>query len=53
MPCLLLERMEDYARRAGRTAPLLLSGEVYRYHGRGYVLPTLFRIPSQRTVLRP
>ncbi|MHC5002359.1 MAG: hypothetical protein ACYTJ0_04480 [Planctomycetota bacterium] len=53
MPCLLLERLEDYVARAGRTAPVLLSGRVYRYGNRSYVMPSVFRAPRERTPLAP
>jgi hypothetical protein len=49
----LLERIETYVQRAGSTAPVLLSGRVHAYEGRGYLLPTVFQIPRERTMLRP
>ncbi len=51
MPCLMLQRLETYGRSTGRTAPILLSGRVFRYGRRNYVLPSAFRIPRQRTPL--
>ena len=53
LPCLLLERIEDYARRTGNNSPALLSGEVFIYQGQNYLLPTVFRIPHNRTKLSP
>jgi hypothetical protein len=53
MPCLLLERIEDYARRAGNNSPALLSGTVYTYRGQNYLLPTAFRIPQDGGNLSP
>lgn len=53
MPCLLLERIEDYARRAGGNAPILISGRVYVHGRRHYLLPTVFQIPFERTELSP
>ncbi len=53
LPCQLLERMERYAGRAGRTAPLLISGRLYTYQNRRYLLPTVFNVPHERTVLTP
>ena len=53
LPCLLLERMERQATRAGRSTPILLSGQVYHYRGRRFVLPTVFRVPYERTRLTP
>ena len=49
LPCRLLERM---ARRAAR-GPMLVSGRVFPYHGRNYLLPTSFQIPRGRTALQP
>lgn len=53
LPCLLLERMEDYARRRGNNSPALLSGTVYLYNGQNYLLPTVFRVPQERRNLSP
>ena len=53
LPCRMLEDLQRHARRSGPRTPLLVSGRVYRYHGRNYLLPTMFRIPRYRTVLRP
>lgn len=52
MPCLLLERMEELATSAD-AGPLLVSGRVYRYHGRNYLMPTSYQVPRERTPLRP
>ncbi|MEE9129886.1 MAG: hypothetical protein V3T84_07685 [Phycisphaerales bacterium] len=53
LPCLLRERMERYAERSGGRAAMLLSGRVYLYEDRNYILPTMFQIPHERTALRP
>ena len=53
LPCLLRERMERYAERSGGRAAMLLSGRVYQYEDRNYILPTMFQIPNERTALRP
>ena len=53
LPCLLLERIEDYARRTGNNSPALLSGPVYLYGGENYLLPTVFRIPAERRNITP
>jgi hypothetical protein len=53
LPCLLLERMEQYARIVGSDPPLLVSGHVHVYGGRNYLLPTVYRIPRERTPLEP
>lgn len=53
LPCLLLERIEDYARKTGNNSPALLSGQIYLFEGHNYVLPTVFRIPQDRRNLTP
>lgn len=53
LPCLLLERMERYAARSGARTAMLLSGRVYLYENRNYILPTMFQIPRQRTTINP
>jgi hypothetical protein len=53
LPCLMLERMESYARLMGAHAPVLLSGRVFRYEGRGYILPSAFRIPAEHSRIQP
>ncbi len=53
MPCMLLEELEQHAQRSSPDAPLLVSGRVYRYRGRNYLLPTMFQVPRDHTALRP
>jgi hypothetical protein len=53
LPCLLLEALEDYARKSGPTAPVLLSGQVFLHGGRNYLLPTSYRIPREHTKITP
>ncbi len=53
LPCMMLERMQEYARLRSNIAPMLLSGRVFEYQGRRYVLPTLYRIPRTRTPMTP
>ena len=53
LPCLLRERMERYAERSGGRAAMLLSGRVYLYEERNYILPTMFQVPHERSALRP
>ena len=53
LPCLLLQRLERRARLVGGAAVVLLSGRVYTYHGRNYLLPTVYRIPREKTQLTP
>lgn len=53
LPCMLLERIEAYARRLGGTAPALISGHVYAHEGRNYLMPIMFRVPQERRNLTP
>lgn len=53
LPCLMLERMQRYARQHSNVAPMQLSGRVFEYQGRRYVLPTLYRVPRNRTPIVP
>ena len=53
LPCLLLERIENHVRRTGDNVPVLLSGQVYVFEGRNYLMPSVYRIPRERTVLTP
>jgi hypothetical protein len=53
LPCLLLERIEDYAKKQGNNSPALISGTVSTYHGRNYLLPTVFRVPQDRKNITP
>jgi len=53
LPCLLLERIEDYARRLGNNSPAIISGQVFLFNGHNYLLPTMFRIPQERKNLMP
>jgi hypothetical protein len=43
LPCRMLQALEGVALREGDDAAVLLSGRVYRYYGRDYLLPTLFQ----------
>ena len=53
LPCLLLERIEEYARRHGNNSPALMSGQVYLYNGQIFLLPTVFRVPQERRNITP
>lgn len=53
LPCLLLERMERYARSRGGVAPMIISGRVLAFNGRNYLYPSVFQIPRGRTKLTP
>lgn len=52
-PCALLERMRQYTTQSTTKAAMLASGRVFAYRSRNYLLPTVFRIPSERTPLTP
>ncbi len=53
LPCMLLQRIELRLRSMGDDMPILLSGQVYTYHGRNYMLPTMYRIPREQTKITP
>ncbi len=53
LPCRLLQRMEQHPQRSRAHAPMVISGRVFHYHGRRYLLPTSFQIPHDRTTLHP
>ena len=53
LPCLLMEQMERQVERGDRMRVLLVSGRVFRYNRRNYLLPTAFQVPRERTPLRP
>lgn len=44
LPCTLLTQMEQRAMREGDDLDMLVSGRIYSYRGRGYVLPTLMQL---------
>jgi hypothetical protein len=43
LPCLLLERLENAARENDAAPAIVLSGTVYAFEGRSYLLPSSFR----------
>ena len=43
LPCLLLEKLETTARESDAPPAILISGTVYAYEGRNFLLPTSFR----------
>lgn len=53
LPCLLLEEIEMYLRAQRDDAPMLLNGRVYSYGRYDYIVPTVFRVPFERTKLSP
>ena len=44
LPCMLLMEMERRVMREGDDLDMLVSGRIYSYRGRGYVLPTLMQL---------
>lgn len=44
LPCLALQDMERNAHRLGDSVAMTVSGRVYLYAGRNYIMPTMFRI---------
>lgn len=52
MPCLLLQQLQRHFQARGN-APLLLSGRVFAYEGRNYLLPTVYQLPRERDMLTP
>jgi hypothetical protein len=53
LPCLLLESIEDYARRVGNNSPIIITGQVFLYEGQNYLLPTVYRIPRESSRITP
>jgi hypothetical protein len=53
MPCLQLERLEEHVRKSGMNAPILITGRAFTFDRRSYLLPSLYTVPRQRTVLTP
>lgn len=50
-PCMTLQRIEAWASRPGDNATLQLSGRIYQFQGRNYIIPTMFQVslPSELT----
>lgn len=46
-PCRTLSRLVPLAQRSGDSLELLVSGRVYAYGSRRYILPTLFQRPAE------
>ena len=44
MPCLNLAGMEKIAEKSGESATFTVTGQVFVYHNRNYLLPTLYQI---------
>lgn len=52
-PCRVLTRLVPMAERSGDSLELLISGRVYAYGSRRYILPTLFQRPARGTGVDP
>lgn len=48
LPCLNLESIDRTAQRRGERTVILMSGRVFAYEGRNYLLPTFFLIETDR-----
>ncbi|MFG0329903.1 MAG: hypothetical protein ACF8PN_08400 [Phycisphaerales bacterium] len=53
LPCRLLERMRAIAEREGDGAVLQISGVIYTYRDRNWLLPTMLVVPYERENLAP
>ena len=51
LPCAVLERLEHQARAGQGPMPVVLSGQVTRFQGRAYLLPTSFATPRTGRLL--
>jgi hypothetical protein len=45
LPCALLERLERQARSTVGPLTVVISGEITRFDGRAYMLPSSFAVP--------
>jgi len=48
LPCLLLEKMREDSLNASRGDGLIVTGEILAYHGRNFLLPTMYRVERLR-----
>ncbi len=48
LPCMLLAEIERYAREGGERQVITLSGQVYTYDDRNYLIPTVYLIERDR-----
>lgn len=54
LPCLLLEEIDAQLRRREGVRPtIVITGRVTTSGGRNYLLPTVFVVPRERTLLTP
>ncbi len=44
LPCQIVQRMEEVVGNRGDRAPLEISGRVFTYSGRNYLLPTMYQV---------
>ncbi|MAE67128.1 MAG: hypothetical protein CMJ18_22945 [Phycisphaeraceae bacterium] len=52
MPCAALEHMERLVAEQGDKLVFRLSGQIYRYRGSNYILPSIWNIPPDQGNLR-
>lgn len=50
-PCSTLQRMEAWAAQLGDNATMQVSGRIYQYQGRNFIVPTMFQVtpPNELT----
>lgn len=53
MPCRLLERMERLVSEDGDQVKFIVSGQIYEYYNRNYLMPTVMSVPYKRDNLSP
>lgn len=53
LPCMLLQGIEEYAQRTGNNSSIIITGQVYAYNGQNFLLPTVYRIPRDRSRITP
>jgi len=53
MPCRNLQRMERLVEERPDATRFLVSGQVFVYYGRNYLLPTVMQVPYERANLSP
>lgn len=53
LPCLLLERLQSQFKRGGNETTMLISGNVYAYRGRNFLLPTVYRLERENRNINP
>lgn len=53
IPCMLLESMEQVAMGRDDRAAILVTGTVFTFAGRNYLLPSVYRVPRETSQLSP